>query len=81
MRSAGGNPWPIPWSLPWYAIAISSAAVLTLNQAGQIADMQIYSRPWPVTALFRGEVYKLLRGTLGGEFWQGQPPLAALGEQ
>ncbi len=57
------------------------AAVLTLNQAGQIADMRIYSRPWPVTALFRGEVYKLLRGTLGGEFWQGQPPLAALGEQ
>jgi hypothetical protein len=56
------------------------AAVLTLNQAGQIADMRIYSRPWPVTALFRGEVYKLLRGTLGGEFWQGQPPLAALGE-
>lgn len=57
------------------------AAVLTLNQAGQIADMRIYSRPWPVTALFRGEVYKLLRGTLGAEFWQGQPPLAALGEQ
>src|ERR1700677_4849658 len=35
------------------------AAVFTLNQDAQIADMRIYSRPWPVTALFRGEVYKL----------------------
>ncbi|HWN60361.1 MAG TPA: hypothetical protein VNO25_06795, partial [Streptosporangiaceae bacterium] len=57
------------------------AAVFTLNQDAQIADMRIYSRPWPVTALFRGEVYKLLRSTLGEEFWQGQPPLLALGEQ
>ena len=57
------------------------AAVFTLNQDAQIADMRIYSRPWPVTALFRGEVYKLLRSTLGEEFWQGQPPLLALGKQ
>jgi hypothetical protein len=57
------------------------AAVLGLNPAGEIADMRIYSRPWPVTALFRGEVYKLLGGTLGDEFWQGEHPLAALGEQ
>jgi hypothetical protein len=42
--------------------------------------MRIYSRPWPVTALFRGEVYKLLRATLGPSFWRGQPPLVALGE-
>jgi len=57
------------------------AAVFGLSQAGEIADMRIYSRPWPVTALFRGEVYKLLRGTLGDEFWQGEPPLVALGEK
>jgi hypothetical protein len=61
--------------------AFQVAAVITLNKAGEIADMRIYSRPWPVTALFRGEVYKLLRGTLGPEFWQGPAPLAALGEQ
>ncbi len=59
---------------------IQIAAVFTMNSANEIADMRIYSRPWPVTALFRGEVYKLLRTTLGDEFWQGVHPLAALGE-
>jgi hypothetical protein len=59
---------------------IQIAAIFTLNVAGEIADLRIYSRPWPVTALFRGEVYKLLRTTLGPEFWQGPAPLAALGE-
>jgi hypothetical protein len=56
------------------------AAILGLNSGGEIGDMRIYSRPWPVTALFRGEVFKLLRGVLGPEFWLGQPPLVALGE-
>jgi hypothetical protein len=55
------------------------AGVLTANQQGEITDMRLYSRPWPITALFRGEAYKLLRNTLGDEFWQGEPPLAALG--
>ena len=59
---------------------IQIGAIFTLNAAAEIADMRIYSRPWPVTALFRGEVYKLLRPVLGPEFWQGPPPLAALGE-
>jgi hypothetical protein len=60
--------------------AFQVAAVFTLGEARDLADMRIYSRPWPVTALFRGEVYKLLRDTLGEEFWQGQNPLVALGE-
>jgi hypothetical protein len=56
------------------------AAVFTLDADRALADMRIYSRPWPVTALFRGEAYKLLIDTLGSEFWQGQNPLVALGE-
>jgi hypothetical protein len=56
------------------------AAIFGFNDGGELKDMRIYSRPWPVTALFRGEVYKLLRGILGPSFWQGQPPLVALGE-
>ncbi|HEY1915901.1 MAG TPA: hypothetical protein VGH27_10035 [Streptosporangiaceae bacterium] len=56
------------------------AAVFGLNDGGELSDLRIYSRPWPVTALFRGEVYKLLRDVLGPSFWQGQPPLAALSE-
>jgi hypothetical protein len=51
-----------------------------LNSGGEINDMRIYSRPWPVTALFRGEVFKLLRGVLGPKFWQGQHPLVAPGD-
>jgi hypothetical protein len=56
------------------------AAVFTLDDGRDLADMRIYSRPWPVSALFRGEAYKLLIDTLGPEFWQGQNPLVALGE-
>jgi hypothetical protein len=56
------------------------AAVFTLNGSRDLSDMRIYSRPWPVSALFRGEAYKLLQNTLGEEFWQGQNPLVALGE-
>jgi hypothetical protein len=54
------------------------AGVLRANQKGEITDMRMYSRPWPITALFRGEAYKLLRDVLGDEFWQGESPLAAL---
>ena len=31
----------------------------------EIADMRLYSRPWPVTAFFRGEAYKLIRDQFG----------------
>jgi hypothetical protein len=54
------------------------AGVLSANQDGEITDMRMYSRPWPITALFRGEAYKLLRDALGAEFWEGESPLAAL---
>jgi hypothetical protein len=57
------------------------AAVFGLNSDAEINDMRIYSRPWPVTAFFRGEIYKLLRGTLGPNYWQGESPLLSLGEQ
>ena len=56
------------------------AAVYGLDDAGKIADMRLYSRPWPVTAFFRGEVYKLIRDQFGPEYWQGENPLVALGE-
>jgi hypothetical protein len=55
-------------------------AVFGLDDAGQIADMRIYSRPWPVSALFRGEAYKLLGARLGPRYWQGENPLIALGQ-
>ena len=56
------------------------AAVFRFNGDAEIEDMRIYSRPWPVTAMFRGEIYKLLRENYGPEFWQGENPLVALGE-
>ncbi|WP_392971330.1 hypothetical protein [Streptomyces sp. LN245] len=54
--------------------------VIGLDSNDEIADMRVYSRPWPVAALFRGEVYKLLRDRLGPQYWQGENPLVALGE-
>src|SRR5690242_9579149 len=56
------------------------AGVYGLDEAGKIADMRLYSRPWPVTAFFRGEAYKLMRDQFGPEYWQGENPLVALGE-
>lgn len=56
------------------------AVVFRFNADAQIEDMRIYSRPWPVAAMFRGEIYKLLRENYGPEFWQGENPLTALGE-
>jgi hypothetical protein len=56
------------------------AGVYGLDDAGKIADMRLYSRPWPVTAFFRGEAYKLIRDQFGPEYWQGENPLVALGE-
>ncbi|WP_033825520.1 hypothetical protein [Kitasatospora sp. MBT63] len=56
------------------------AAVFRFNGDAEIEDMLIYSRPWPVTAFFRGEIFKLLRPNYGPEFWQGENPLTALGE-
>jgi len=55
-------------------------AVFGLDGDGEIADMRVYSRPWPVSAFFRGEVYKLLRDRLGPQYWQGENPLVVLGE-
>ncbi|MFF2364637.1 hypothetical protein ACFVU0_18350 [Streptomyces sp. NPDC058122] len=54
--------------------------VIGLDGNDEMADMRVYSRPWPVAALFRGEVYKLLRDRLGSQYWQGESPLVALGE-
>ena len=56
------------------------AGVYGLDDAGKIADMRLYSRPWPVTAFFRGEAYKLMRDQFGPEYWQGENPLVTLGE-
>ncbi|MFD9125481.1 hypothetical protein [Kitasatospora sp. NPDC059571] len=56
------------------------AGVCGLDGSGRIDDMRIYSRPWPVTAFFRGEGYKLMRDRLGPQYWQGEDPLAVLGE-
>jgi hypothetical protein len=54
-------------------------AVFRFNGEAEIEDMQIYSRPWPLTAIFRGEIYKFLREDYGPEFWQGENPLVAPG--
>ncbi|MFC5197075.1 hypothetical protein, partial [Streptomyces kaempferi] len=56
------------------------AGVCSLDGSGKIDDMRIYSRPWPVSAFFRGEGYKLMRDRLGPQYWQGEHPLAVLGE-
>jgi hypothetical protein len=53
-------------------------AIFTLNAAGEVAQIRIFSRPWPVTAYFRAGMYKLLNDILGPEYWQGPDPQAPL---
>jgi hypothetical protein len=49
-------------------------AVFGLNGQGEIDEIRIFSRPWPVTAYFRAHMYKLLNDILGPEYWQGPSP-------
>lgn len=56
------------------------ALMCRFNGNAEIEEMRIYSRPWPVTALFRGEIYMLIRQDYGAEYWQGENPLIAIGE-
>jgi hypothetical protein len=55
--------------------------VFTLNQDARKSQTSHLQSPVAGDRAFRGEVCRLLRNTLGEEFWQGQPPLVALGEQ
>jgi hypothetical protein len=58
--------------------ALQLVAVFGLNAAGEIDEIRIFSRPWPVTAYFRAGMYKLLNDILGPEYWQGPSPTAPL---
>lgn len=53
-------------------------ALFGLNDRSEIDEIRIFSRPWPVTARFRTEMYELLNDVLGPEFWQGPDPRAPL---
>jgi hypothetical protein len=58
--------------------ALQLVAIFRLNGQGEVDEIRIFSRPWPVTAYFRAGMYKLLNDILGPEYWQGPSPTAAL---
>jgi hypothetical protein len=58
--------------------ALQLVAIFGLNGQGEVDEIRIFSRPWPVTAYFRAAMYKLLNDILGPEFWQGPSPTAPL---
>jgi hypothetical protein len=49
-------------------------ALFGLNDHSEINEIRIFSRPWPVTAHFRAEMYEILKDDLGPEFWRGPDP-------
>lgn len=49
-------------------------AIFTLDEQGEVAEIRIFSRPWPIGAYFRRGMYELLRDALGPEYWQGPSP-------
>jgi hypothetical protein len=57
------------------------AAIFTLNTDSEIAEIRIFSRPWPITARFRAGMYELLKNALGPEFWQGPDPREPITDQ
>jgi hypothetical protein len=57
---------------------IQLVAMFGLNERSEIDEIRIFSRPWPVTARFRAEMYDRLRSDLGPEFWQGPDPHAPI---
>jgi hypothetical protein len=58
--------------------ALQLVAIFGLNGQGEVDEIRIFSRPWPVTAYFRAGMYKLLNDILGAEYWQGPSPTAPL---
>ncbi|MFD2119273.1 hypothetical protein ACFSNO_06600 [Streptomyces cirratus] len=52
--------------------------MFTLNDAGEVGGIRIFTRPWLVTAHFRKNMYALLKETLGPEFWEGPDPQGPL---
>ncbi|MFG2793397.1 hypothetical protein [Streptomyces sp. NPDC048419] len=48
--------------------------IFTLDEAGDVAEIRIFTRPWRVTAHFRQRMYTLLKDLLGPEFWEGPDP-------
>jgi hypothetical protein len=58
--------------------ALQLVAIFGLNGQGEIDEIRIFSRPWPVTAYFRAGMYKLLNDILGPEYWRGPSPTAPL---
>jgi hypothetical protein len=55
-------------------------AMFGFNDRSEINEIRIFSRPWPITARFRTEMYELLKDALGPEFWQGPDPRKSLAE-
>lgn len=52
--------------------------IFSLDDAGEVAEIRIFTRPWLVTAHFRKNMYALLKDTLGPEFWAGPDPQGPL---
>ncbi|MET7746076.1 hypothetical protein [Streptomyces sp. NPDC005385] len=52
--------------------------MFTLNDAGEVEEIRIFTRPWLVTAHFRTRMYALLKDTLGADFWEGPDPESPL---
>ena len=48
--------------------------IFTLNNQREVSEIRVFSRPWPVTAYFRGCMYELLKDSLEPEYWQGPDP-------
>lgn len=46
--------------------------MFTLNTHGEVAEIRIFTRPWPVTADLRNGIHEHLGDLLGPEFW-GDP--------
>jgi hypothetical protein len=55
-------------------------AIFSLNGESEIAEIRIFSRPWPITAHFRARMYELLKDALGPEYWQGPAPTAPVSD-
>ncbi len=45
--------------------------IFTLNHAGEVAAIRIFTRPWPVTAGLRRGIHEHSDNVLGPEFWGG----------
>ena len=52
---------------------LEAATILVDGEDGLIREVRVLTRPWPITKLFRDQMYKELSGKIPQDYWELEP--------